>query len=146
MLYNLLQPYDKAKFDQRANTLSQRGAMVELTDRSKKTYSQNRYLHLLLDYYAVCMDVSPETVKRELYKRIINPDIFVLESKVEWAKDDLKSTKSITKEEMTLSITRFRNTVALPEYGGIVTPDAKNKQQMFWMEQEIERMSEFARF
>lgn len=146
MLYDLSKPFDKAKFKERVNTLFARGAKVELTDKSKKSYRQNNYLHLLLHYYAVCMDVSPETVKRELYKRIINPDIFVVESRVEWSKDDLKSITAISREEMTLSITRFRNTVALPEYGGIETPEAEDKQQMFWMEQEIQRMAEFARF
>ncbi len=146
MLYDLSHPYYKARFKKRANILFERGAKVDLTDKSKKSHSQNSYLHLLLHYYAVCMDVSPETVKRELYKRIINADIFVVESTVSWAKDDLKSITAISKEEMTLSISRFRNTVALPEFGGIDTPDAKDKQKLFWMEQEIERMAEFTRF
>lgn len=121
MLYALQDEYSRNKCIARFKWLLEHAVLVELTDATKRSTAQNSYLHVVLGSVAMYVGESLEYVKQELYKRTVNPDIYVVE------KDNralghivtLRSSKDLDKEEMTRSIDRFRKWAAEQ---GIYTP------------------------
>ena len=63
MIYDLSKPLDRERFATRASFLSDKQRMVELTDVSRRTSSQNNYLHTILTYFANELGESMEYVK-----------------------------------------------------------------------------------
>ena len=55
MLYNLSTPLDQERFRTKALNLLNKGAIVELTEKTGRSSSQNRYLHVIIG--VVAMDV-----------------------------------------------------------------------------------------
>lgn len=109
MLYNLASELDRARFAQRAKALMARGAPVELTEKVFKTPNQNRYAHLLIGLVAMEVGESIAFVKSYYFKRLCNPDIFVVEKEDKFAGkvEKLRSFTEISKEQMTTAIDRF---------------------------------------
>lgn len=121
MLYYLHDDFSRNKFIARYNYLLEHAVLVELTDVTKRSTAQNAYLHVVLGAVALHVGESLEYVKQELYKRRVNPDIYVVE------KDNpilghiisLRSSRDLDKEEMSTSIDHFRKWAAEL---GIYTP------------------------
>ena len=126
MLYNLQDELSRQRFAAKVRSLWEKGTIVELTDKRRRTLNQNAYLHCILAAVAIETGNSLETIKQEIYKRRVNPDIFVME------KEDktlgritvLRSSAKLDKEEMSLSIDRFKkfaadNEIYLPEPGDL---------------------------
>ena len=121
MLYNLQNELSRNRFIARYNWLLEHAVLVELTDATKRSSAQNNYLHSVLGAVALSVGESLEYVKQEIYKRMVNPDIFVREH------DNprlgrvvsLRSSADLNKEEMSASIDRFRKWAAEQ---GIYTP------------------------
>lgn len=108
--YDLSKEHDKKNFKARCNKLFQDKALVELKDESNRSGKQNRYLHVLITAFAIETGYTLEIVKRQFYKLECNSDIYLRTIKGELGeKKDLRSSASLTKEEMTLSIERFRD-------------------------------------
>ena len=121
MLYLLQDEYSKAKCIARFKYLLEHAVLVELTDATKRSSAQNNYLHCLLGVVAMYVGESLEYVKQEIYKRMVNPEIYVVEkdNKALGHIVTLRSSKDLNKEEMSLSIDRFRKWAAEQ---GIYTP------------------------
>ena len=135
MIYNL---NDKAQCEEirtRLAALEQRGAWVELTEKSSKTSSQNRYLHACFGYFGAQLGYPREYVKREFFKRLANAELFVIERTDRDGRKytDLRSTSSLTKEEMSIAIDRFRNWAAVE--GGVYIPSPEDVAAVNYMEQ-----------
>lgn len=112
MLYDLSNILDRERFKRRANDLFKKQCVVDLTERKcKRTSSQNRYLHLILGYYAIETGNTLEYVKREYFKRLCNPDIFRVTTEDRWLGviTYYRSSADLTTKEMTDAIERFRN-------------------------------------
>ena len=109
MLYNLREELSRQRFASRVKKLWKDGAIVELTDKRRRTGNQNRYCHLILGILAMETGNSLEAVKTEIFKKRVNPDLFVAQ------KDDpvlgqitvLRSSRDLTTEQMTLAIDRY---------------------------------------
>ena len=121
MLYLLQDEYSKAKCIARFMYLLEHAVLVELTDATKRSSAQNNYLHCLLGVVAMYVGESLEYVKQEIYKRMVNPELYVVEkdNKALGHIVTLRSSKDLNKEEMSLSIDRFRKWAAEQ---GIYTP------------------------
>lgn len=139
MIYNLSDPLQKEQFKLRCNKLYSEGKTVELTEKTTRTLKQNSYLHLILSYFALQYGESMEFVKREFFKKWVNPETFILEKedrilgKVKF----LRSSAKLTQKEMTDCIERFRNWAAKEAY--IYLP-APNEQDMVGaMRLEVEK-------
>ena len=124
MRYNLATELDLQRFDRRVDVLKKKGASVELTEPQQRTVGQNNYLHLLLGVIAMDTGNTVAHVKAWYYKRLVNPDLFVVEAKDPFLGDIevLRSSKDLTKEEMSESIDRFKrwgneNGYYMPEPG-----------------------------
>lgn len=78
--------------------------------RERRTISQNSYLHLLFSWFALETGYTSDEVKQELFKKIVNPNLFYEGEfgtliKIErW-----RSTATLNTKEMTLAIDRFRD-------------------------------------
>lgn len=110
MQYNLSNQLDRERFKKRCNFLFTKGAVVELTEMTAKTLQQNSYLHLLIGVVALETGNTMEYTKREYFKRLVNPDLFVVSKNDPFAGAvaDLKSICDLTKEEISIAIDRFK--------------------------------------
>ena len=145
MRYDLSNPFHAEQARARLEKLISRGATADITEKVARTRDQNSYLHLAIRYIAICIGEDADYVKEKYYKRHCNRDLYlrekydkVLRSKVAY----LRSSRELTKEEMSLSIDRFRTfaVIDLGEY--IPSPDDHRMVQA--METEVERVKQYA--
>lgn len=149
MLFNLLNTYEAQSFLEYATKLVKDAQgktffAVEVTrKRAARSGEQNRYLHLLLGYYASEFGYSLDEVKQDLYKRQLNPDIFVRKH-INKRGDEvtyLRSSADLDTREMSLSIERFRNYSSA--IAGLYLPSADEKNFLLYAEQQIQKYEEF---
>ena len=80
MLYDLSNPLQAEQFKSRSALLVKNGKIVELTEKKPiRTDRQNRYLHLILGYFASETGNTLEYVKQKYFKILCNKDIFIKE-------------------------------------------------------------------
>lgn len=79
MLYDLKNPLDRERFKRRCNALYTKGCIVDLSEKTSRSNSQNRYLHCLLGYLGIETGNDMDYVKEVFYKRTANRDLFVRE-------------------------------------------------------------------
>lgn len=110
MTYNLDDDLCRKRIEARLKALLKKRCVVDLTEKTVRTGKQNRYLHAILGVVAIDTGNTLEYVKQVYFKRLVNPDIFIVE------KDDpiagrttmIRSTADMTREEMSTAIDRFR--------------------------------------
>lgn len=142
MLYNLQDELSRKRFAAKVRSLWEKGTIVELTDKHRRTLSQNSFLHCCIGAVALETGNSLEVIKQEIYKRRVNPDLFVEE------KDDpvlgritvLRSSRDLNKEEMSLSIDRFRR---FAEENGIYIPSPGDEELLAQLEYEIDKARKY---
>ena len=119
MIYDLSKKIDRVRFKKRYDYLSENGKVVVLEQkRAIRSLSQNNYLHLILTWFGIETGYTLAESK-EIYKRV-NKDIYTT-----YIKKGVKFTRSssdLNKDEMSLSIERFRNYSS--EKGSIYLPSA----------------------
>lgn len=111
MLYTNQTELDKKRFLEKAQYYADRGETVEMTRKTFRSSNQNRYLHCILGLLAIEVGETLDYVKTFYYKRLFNPDIFIIEreDKLCGKIEILRSSASLTKDEMSLSIERLRD-------------------------------------
>jgi hypothetical protein len=144
MLYDLSNPLQAEQFKSRSALLVKNGKIVELTEKKpKRSLQSNKYLHVILGYFACETGNTLEWVKQQYYKKLVNPSIFIRE------KDDkylgrikiLRSSADLDSAEFALTIDRFRNWASAQ--CGIYLPSPDEDRLIQLMEIEIERNKEF---
>ena len=139
MTYDLSNEYEVRKVLLRLNALIKKGVLVELKEqRPLRTLSQNSYLHLLLQVFAMEYGCSLDVAKVDYYKRLCNRDLFEVEkvNKQGEVVKDLRSSADLTTEEMAQSIDRFKRFAA---EGGIYLPDADRLHDLQCAKIAVER-------
>ena len=142
MLYNLKDQLSRKRFSTRVKALWDAGAVVELTDKSRRTNQQNRYLHVALGILAMETGNSLESIKSEVFKRRVNPDLFIVE------KDDtilghiqtLRSSRDLDKEEMSKAIDRYLKFCA---DNGVYIPSPEEEDMLREAEYEIAKIERY---
>lgn len=106
MLYNLQDELSRQKFKAMVRKLWDNGHIVELTDKRKRTRNQNNYLHVAIGALAVETGNSLEFIKQEVFKRRVNPDLFIEEKEdpILGHLEVLRSSRELTKEQMSVAI------------------------------------------
>lgn len=146
MLYDLSNEYQKQDFINKVKALLEGNKLpvVELKKINlQRTSSQNRYLHVLLGYFASQTGYSLEEVKQDFFKKECNPELFYRErlnakgGKVRY----LRSSADLDTAEMTLAIQRFRNWSSAK--ANIYLPDAHESSFLIYCEQEYQRFQEY---
>lgn len=116
MIYDLNNETEFKKFNIRLNKLLTNKCKVELNEiRKKRTYKQNRYLHLLLGLFS--LELGYTIVESKILFKRLNKDVF------EYKKNNITFVKSSAKLdalELTKSIDKFRNWASVN--GGIYLP------------------------
>ena len=139
MIYDLSKPLDREKFKMRVNHLFAQGKQVELIEKTHRTLRQNAYCHVLLGIIALDQGLTIDYVKEFYYKRLVNPDIFVVtkEDKILGKVEILRSSKELTKEEMRNSIDKLRNWASSEL--GCYLPSADEESLLQQAELDIQR-------
>lgn len=138
MIYFLQDELSRRKCVARFNYLLEHAVLLELTDATKRSTSQNNYLHAVIGAVALEVGESLEFVKQEVYKRMVNPDIFVREhanpriGRV----SELRSSAHLNKDEMSVSIDRFRKWAAEQ---GIYTPSPDDLAEIAKITEEMSK-------
>lgn len=118
--------------------------VFELTEKKpKRTNQQNRYLHLLLGFFACQTGNTLEYVKQQYFKKLVNPVIFVREHEDKYLGTIkiLRSSASLDTAELTTAIERFRNWASAE--CGIYLPEPNEEHLLQMMELEIERYKNY---
>lgn len=128
----------------RLEKLIKDGKVFELTEKKpKRSLPQNAYLHVLLGYFAAQTGNTLEWVKREYYKKLVNPTTFIRtkEDRFMGVVKYLRSSADLGTAEMTTSIDRFRNWSASEV--GIYLPSPDEERLIQLAQIEIEKNKEF---
>ena len=143
MKYDFTQKHEIRKFYFRAKKLVQKQALVDMTDKSKRSLSQNNYLHLICTAFALEYGSSLNYVKQKILKKVVCPDIFVYEKMVKNGEriKEVRSTADIPKEQMTEVISRFKEWSAME--AGIDLPNATDQEWLRQIEIEASRMAHY---
>ena len=143
MLYDLRNPLDRERFKRRCNALYQKQGIVDLSEKTQRSIQQNKFLHLLLGYLAMETGNTLDYVKEVFYKRTANKELFLREKedeilgKVEY----LRSSADLSKEEMTLSIDRFRDWSS--QTAGVYLPSANEQEFLASIEYELSKYKQW---
>ena len=123
MLYDPSNPFQVKEAEMRLRQFIDNRKVFELTDASRRSLNQNAYLHTLIGIVAMEYGTSLDYAKEWYYKRLCNADVYVREradkflGKVSY----VRSSKELSKEEMSASIDRFK-TWARSEYINMPEP------------------------
>ena len=113
MFYDANKPIDVQRAIVKFKHLIEKKKTFELTQKKeKRTLNQNRYLHLILSFFALEYGETLEYVKLEFFKKLVNKQIFEYERinvKTGEIRIDYRSSASLNTKEMTDAIDRFRN-------------------------------------
>jgi hypothetical protein len=110
-LYNLADPIDIKKYDARTKKLKDEKALVDLTNKSKRSLPQNALLHVWLMHIANESGNSIEKIKVDVYKKDLNKDLYppiIVEGKY-GNEEKFRSSTTLTKDEMSLSMKRLND-------------------------------------
>lgn len=142
MTYNLTNANQLAQFKSSVASLESRGASVELREITGRSKAQNSYLHLILGVVAIETGNTLAYTKEAYFKRLVNPDIFVLHKRDRFAGDVtwLRSTSELTTEEASTAIDRFKRWAADE---GIYIPDPEDAERLKDIEMEMGRMKSY---
>lgn len=144
MTYNLDNPYELQEAKSYLADLASKGGWIEIKRKAKqRSLAQNRYLYLILGYFAAEYGVSIEEAKIDFFKRTCNKELFEVKGVNKQGREVtfLRSSASLTTAEMTLAIERFRNWSSAKAQ--IYLPSANESDFLAWCEKEIERNKEF---
>ena len=139
MIYNLQNALDLERFKAKVSKSIQNSSVVELTEKTARTSSQNRYLHLLIGVVAMDVGVTLDYAKQEYFKRLVNHDIFSYEVEDKfWGKvKKLRSSAELNKEQMSMAIDRFKR---WGTENGIYMPNPEDTALLREIEIEMGRM------
>lgn len=143
MIYNLQNPWERDHFITKVKRILAGGGVAELTEKKPtRTLAQNKYLHLIISYFASEYGCSAEYAKQHFYKCVCNQELYVVEkvSSTGVAFRDVRSSASLSTEEMSISIERFKNWSAA---NGITLPNVTDSDFILYAQQQVERNKEF---
>lgn len=140
MIYNSKFEADRIKAKDRLEWIFKTEKRFELlVKRDRRTEKQNRYLHLLLSYFAIEYGETLDYIKLEIFKKIVNPDVFKSEhvnKKTGEVREDWLSTAKTDTKVLSTCIDRFRNW-SLKE-ADIYLPTPNEKEFLDHIQNEIE--------
>lgn len=106
----------------------------------KRSNPQNRYLHLILSYFALETGYNLEYTKRHFFKYVANFRTFITEVDGKLGKvQQMRSSADLDSKEMTICIERFKE-FSINE-AGILLPDAEDQQWLNEIHNLIENSS-----
>ena len=110
MQYDLSSDFQRKALLAKVDNLMERGAVVELTEKTFRSKNQNNYLHLLIGVVAMETGNTIADVKDWYFKRLCNRDLFITTKTDKFAGEVelVRSSADLTREEMSIAIDRFK--------------------------------------
>lgn len=137
MIYNTSNLVERQKAITRIKKLLENKAVIEIIEKKpKRTYKQNRYLHLILGFFSLETGYTLEETKQEIFKKIVNPSLFYegevgeIVSIQRW-----RSSAALDTSEMTIAIEKFRDYSS--SEAGIYLPSPDEKDFLLQIEIEL---------
>lgn len=142
MTYDLSNGFQRKAFLARCEDCLEKASVVELSSKAFRSRNQNSYLHLLIGAVAMETGETIAYVKDTYFKRLCNRDLFCVERKDRYCGDVtvIRSTKDLTKEEMSMAIDRFKKWGA---ENGIYLPNPGDESLLRYLEIEMCRNKSF---
>ena len=142
-VYDGASPLSVAQARLRLEKLIDQGKTFEIKDMSRRSTRQNSYLHLIIGWFCQNFGYKSkedvERIKKRHYKVECNYDLYVVsEGKDKLTGETLyecRSSADLTTEEMTLSITRFRNWAS--QEWGVYLPSPDEQSLLAEMEKDM---------
>ena len=117
MKYDLSNQSDRERLMEHVRqAVEKREGIVEFTAKKRqRSLPQNRYLHVILSYFASQYGESMEYVKEKFFKEVCNRELFyeLVNDRILGYTERVRSTADLTTEEMSLAIERFRDFCAM---------------------------------
>lgn len=116
------------------------GKIFDLTEKSPiRSLNQNSYLWAALGYWGLQTGYTKD--EAEAYYKDINRDIYHRHKVIAGVEVDyIRHTYELDKNEMSITIDRFRNWAAA---NGIYIPSPDDHRQVLLMEMEVERNKQY---
>ena len=139
MLLDLSKQFEAKKAQTKLEQLIKKGAKIELIEkRAIRSVKQNSYLHAVITIFAIEYGETIEYTKQQIFKATVNAEIFIYEranKKTGEVREDLRSSKDVSTQEMNVAIERFRN---FASENGIYIMDADEFKQNYFLVQQME--------
>ncbi len=136
-IYKTQNTHHRQRAITRFTQLIEKKSTIELTEKKpKRTVSQNRYLHLILGWFAYETGYTMQEVKQYIFKQHVNANIFYdgeigeLVTIQRW-----RSTADLDTKELTTAIDNFRNYASAE--AGIYLPEPSDLATLQDMEIEL---------
>lgn len=140
MIYDASNTVHRNQARERLNKLIDSKKIFELKEkRQKRSIAQNSYLHLILTWFAMETGYTLHEAKQEIFKKIVNPDIFYeeqYEGKLVTV-ERWRSTARLNSKELTTAIDKFRHYSSME--AGIYLPEPSDLVALRDIEIEISR-------
>jgi len=131
--------FDLHRAKVRFENLCKKRATFELTERKPlRSIPQNKYLHLILSWFALEYGETMEYIKQEFFKSAVNPEIFKYDRvnhKTGEVRQALRSSADLDTREMSIAIERFRDFAS--REAGIYLPAANEDKYLEQIMQSI---------
>lgn len=141
MIYNLSNNYEKQNAITRFKNLLENGKKVELkVKHPRKSISHNAYAHLIMSWFAVEYGESLEYVKQEIFKKVVNTEIFKTEfvnKKTGEIRTAWRSFAKLDSKETSIAIDRFRDYSS--REAGIYLPEPNDLASINNLETELSK-------
>ena len=132
MIYHLDKEIDRKRAQKRFDELMDERTKIVLTKKAKRTLRQNRYLHLILGWFAIETGYT-RIESKKIYKDQ-SPEIYEYEKS---GQKFIRSSADLSSTEKTKTIETFRNYSSAE--AGVYLPEANEKHFLDEIEREISR-------
>ena len=145
MIYDLSINNEKQQAINKFKNLLDKGKKIDLkTKNNKKSISHNAYAHLLFSWFALEYGETMSYVKQEIFKKIVNPEIFktdYVNVKTGEVREEWRSFAELDSLETSLSIDRFRDYSS--REAGIYLPDPNDMVFINEIEKQVENNKQY---
>lgn len=145
MIYNPEKEIDVQRAVEKIKYFVNKKKVFELIQkRETKTYPQIKYAHLIMGWFALEYGETTEYIKLQYFKKLVNPAIFEFEfinRKTGEVRKEYKSCADLTKDELRLAITRFRDYSS--KEAGIYLPSSEDLPLLKQIEIEINNNKQY---
>lgn len=147
MIYDPKSTHEVKKARARLEQLIERGKPFELTDISRRSNSQNAYLHLLLSYLGLELGYTLDYVKLQIWKMTWLRDMFYIEQPNKKTGEmyyRVRSSTELSKEEMTKAIETLIEKAS--SECGVILPDPNDNtasDDFIRIQQEVYKNSQY---
>ena len=145
MKYDLENTVDVQKYRFRSEQLIKDKKFVELKAINPlRSSQQNKYLHVLVSYFATEYGETSDYVKQTIFKKVVNKEIFRTEyanKKTGEVREEWRSSAELDSGELTMAIDRFRDYAS--KEAGIYLPSPDEVSFLKSCEVEIARNKQY---